>query len=375
MATMDSLRFDALTRTVSTSGTRRGVLRLMAALPVAGTLAALLGDGAEAAAQKDPERGGSHRRRKRKRRHDPGEDKDNRKGKRKGKGKGKGKRRKQDPGQTPPPAPAGQASCRPGGCAAGQLCDGGSCRVCDVCPSGCAYSSVQAALDAASDGATIRLCPGTYDGDLDITRNVTLIGAGDEADPATNTILDAAGSGRVVTVYDGNLTLQSVRITGGRAGEYNGGGIFNGTGTLALIDTTVTGNTADHGGGIHNIFGGTVTLSDSTVSGNEAARGGGGIYTQLGTVTINAASRVTGNTAPVGGGIYTQLGTVTIDATSEVTGNMADPGLGGGIYNSRGTVTLASDQIVTNNCRDNCASFTSDPVANCAATPVSCPSP
>ncbi len=95
---MDSGHSYARTTTVSTSDTRRGVLRLMAALPVAGTLAALLGDGAEAAAQKDPERGGSHRRRKRKRRHDPGADKDNRKGERKGKGKGK---RKKKPAASP----------------------------------------------------------------------------------------------------------------------------------------------------------------------------------------------------------------------------------------------------------------------------------
>ena len=33
-----------------------------------------------------------------------------------------------------------------------------------VCPSGCAYSSIQAAVDAASDGDVIKMAAGTYSG-------------------------------------------------------------------------------------------------------------------------------------------------------------------------------------------------------------------
>jgi len=231
-----------------------------------------------------------------------------------------------------------------------QVCTSGVCGgvapppppACDVCPSGCAFSSVQAAVDAASPGTTIRICPGTYVGDLVITKNVTLIGTGDAADPTTNTILQGTGSGRVVDILGRiEVTLRNVRITGGSAGF--GAGITNEQGTLTLIDSTVTGNTASQlGGGIYNESG-TLTLTNSEVAGNSAAVAAGGIYNGTGTVTIDAASRVTGNTAPEGGGIY----------------------------NNFGTVTLASNQIVTNNCRYNCAGTT--PVPNCAVTPVSCP--
>jgi len=39
---LDSFRFDTLTRTFSASGIRRGLLRLLMALPVAGVLAGRL---------------------------------------------------------------------------------------------------------------------------------------------------------------------------------------------------------------------------------------------------------------------------------------------------------------------------------------------
>ena len=109
MVTMESGRFDALARSFSTTDTRRALLRLLAQLPLAAGFAALLGEGPDAGAQQDPERGSSHRhhRRRARNRHDPGQNKDHRKGKRKKQGRKKGN------GQTPPPGPAPQPSCVP----------------------------------------------------------------------------------------------------------------------------------------------------------------------------------------------------------------------------------------------------------------------
>jgi hypothetical protein len=70
---MDAGRFDALTRALSADGTRRGIVRLLAAIPLAGELGAYLGEASEA----------GRRRRRRKVRHRPGKEKDQRKGKRK----------------------------------------------------------------------------------------------------------------------------------------------------------------------------------------------------------------------------------------------------------------------------------------------------
>jgi hypothetical protein len=110
----------------SAPGSRRGLVRLLAALPLGLTLAALLGEGPDATA-KDDDQGRSHRRHRRKARPriDPGEDHDNRKGQRKGertgKDKNKGKRRKE----------AAPAACVPNSLA--QTCTGKCATVIDNC--------------------------------------------------------------------------------------------------------------------------------------------------------------------------------------------------------------------------------------------------
>jgi hypothetical protein len=47
-----------------------------------------------------------------------------------------------------------------------------------VCPSGCPFTKIQAALDAANEGDTITVGPGVYREHLKITKSVSLIGAG-----------------------------------------------------------------------------------------------------------------------------------------------------------------------------------------------------
>ena len=243
----------------------------------------------------------------------------------------------------------------------------------------------------------IRVCPGTYREIFSIGRTLTLIGAGEGEDPATNTILQGVGDHPVVAITGGfEVTLQRLRITGGggrfgggirnlggsltliastvtgNTAEDNGGGIYNDNGSiLTLTNSTVTRNTANDGGGILNEAGSSLTLTNSTVSGN-TARFGGGMFTLSGSTLTLIDSSVTGNTARQGGGIRNIAGNVSIDDASRVTRNTADFE-GGGIYNAfGGTVNLASDRIVIDNCPDNCAG---DPVANCAATPVFCPPP
>src|SRR5215468_6687653 len=161
----------------------------------------------------------------------------------------------------------------------------------------------------------------------------------------------------------GNLSLQNVTITGGSAD--NGGGIENVGGTVTLNHTQVTGNTATTAGG--GIASATfdpasvakLTLNNSAVTGNSQTApppdslGGGGIVNILGMATLNS-SQVNNNTAQgfVGGGIasgdYLNFSGTTSFLTlngSQVDGNTAPNAGGGGIQNLLGTATLNSSQV------------------------------
>jgi hypothetical protein len=98
---VDPVRFDSLVKSLSTSGTRRGLVQRLAALPLGMSLAALLGAAPGVAAKKkktqqqDDDHGSSSRRHRRKaeHRHQTGNNKENRKGERKGKTKVQGRKR------------------------------------------------------------------------------------------------------------------------------------------------------------------------------------------------------------------------------------------------------------------------------------------
>ena len=62
---MDPARFDTLTKTLSTAGSRRGLLSRLAALPLGAALAGFLGDAPDASAEAG-DHGSSHRRHRRK---------------------------------------------------------------------------------------------------------------------------------------------------------------------------------------------------------------------------------------------------------------------------------------------------------------------
>jgi CSLREA domain-containing protein len=153
-------------------------------------------------------------------------------------------------------------------------------------------------------------------GDLDITDEVTITGAGQ-----STTIIDGGGVDRVIHVLIGShADIAGVTVQNGVANE--GGGIWN-FGTLTLIDSTVSGNSAVSGGGIYTFnIDQIATITGSTVSGNATSNDGGGITNSGGTLDITN-STVSSNSGLVGGGIYS-------DGTAEFINTIiADSPFGG----------------------------------------------
>ena len=201
------------------------------------------------------------------------------------------------------------------------------------------FTSIQAAIDAATEGDKIKIAAGTYQGSLVIDKDIALDGAG-----AADTIITADTGQRVITTASGvSVLLKAVSVA-----DAVGGGIFN-RGSLELVDVIVSGNRAPFGAGIYNE--GTLSLKHSDVRDNLAAGAGpfnegaaGGIFNS-GDATL-LGSTVRGNRATEEGGIENR-GTMTLRKT-KVSDNQAFVFIGG-IYNGLGGTLILYDSSVSSN--------------------------
>lgn len=225
-------------------------------------------------------------------------------------------------------------------------------------------------MNAAAPGDTIIIPPGTVvitgaandnanaGGDLDFTKDLTIVGAGAEL-----TIIDGAGRDRIFHVPSGRtaaisgLTMRNGFIDPHDPAlfEASGGGLLS-RGNVTLADVIVADNTAQGGGGIANFTPGVMSISGATVRDNFSTgitANGGGI-SNFGLMTIDS-STISGNTiSPPGGstqgaGII-NVNTMTITNTT-VSGNFTEGGLGGGIYQTPGAVLLQLTNVTVANNR------------------------
>lgn len=175
----------------------------------------------------------------------------------------------------------------------------------DPCDNGAAwirtcewYPSIQAALDAADNGTTVHVCPGTHtesiglDGDVDggcssvdhSGEHINLNGDG-----SGSTTIDATGGscGSVLSVGEVDLDIAGVTLTGGTGrpvdGGTVGGGIYGVGARLVLSDVVITGNRADLGGGL-GLRDSEVKLTSSAVTANVGLAGGGAELFDSGTL-------------------------------------------------------------------------------------------
>jgi hypothetical protein len=206
------------------------------------------------------------------------------------------------------------------------------------------------------DGGTIHLLSGN---ELSIGKNLTIQGPG--AGLLTITSDTDIINTRIFEIDSATVTLSGLTIShgGGRASSYSddyydgqGGGILNRFGTLTVSGCTLTGNTADNGGGIYNY--GTLTVINNSILSDNGLPGigfGGGIY-NAGKLTVSN-STVSGNFAFFGGGIYNSGGATVSGCT--LSGNSAYGGgafAGGGIYNNGYALTV-SNSTFSGNFPDN----------------------
>ena len=175
---------------------------------------------------------------------------------------------------------------------------------------------------------------------LDFTNTTTpeeILGTG-----LTNFTISGANVTQLFNISpDVNVTLSSMTITQGAAAV---GGAIDNAGTLMLANDLVSKNTATVGGGaISNEAHATLSIANSTISQNTATTQAGAIANSGSLAVTN--STISGNSAPSGGGIVNS-GQLTI-AGSTVSNNSATVGSGGGIVSS-GTLSVVDSMFSGN---------------------------
>jgi CSLREA domain-containing protein len=251
-----------------------------------------------------------------------------------------------------------------------------------------ANSDSNAAEDActAGSGADIINVPaGTYNltgagcedaaatGDLDVTRAVTINGAG-----AATTIIDANDTDRIFDLFSNNglftVTISNLTIRDGTAqtGQApcapggNGGAIQVGFGvTLNLNDSIVETSLADEGGGIYN--NNVLNVDESTIRNNIANTSGGGVCNTASVTATITNSTISGNQAGVfpstegnGGGLANDNSATLTVVNSTISGNSAistdngtPNGNGGGIFLAQFSQADIRNVTITNNRADD----------------------
>ncbi len=120
-----------------------------------------------------------------------------------------------------------------------------------VCPIGCPYSSIQAAINASTDGDTIAVQSGVYYEHVNVTKQLTLIGS---TAPAKPTII-AGGSGSAITLSVNGIILDGFIATNGNEG----------------ISVISSNNTINNNSALFNVVGiHLVSTNNNTLIGNIA---------------------------------------------------------------------------------------------------------
>lgn len=227
------------------------------------------------------------------------------------------------------------------------------------------YATIQDAIDAASNGDTVRVSPGTYNERIDyLGKEITI----ESTDGPEQTIIDGGGLGTVVTMHVGADQAPALRGFTIRNGAGYPGGISIWFGRAVIENNIITGNLgcpggirADNsaaviqynvisdnrpyycsggpgGGGVSVVYSGSVQVLQNYIADNISTSDGGGIslwYAGSTTVSGNriANNRTYSSTYGSGGGIHvTGAGR---DADALITNNVIERNSshqGGGIH-------------------------------------------
>ncbi|MCF6323327.1 MAG: Ig-like domain-containing protein [Gammaproteobacteria bacterium] len=258
--------------------------------------------------------------------------------------------------------------------------------LCETATNNCSLRAAIQEANALTGADTITLPPGIYPltisgsgedfsatGDLDITSNITINGAG-----ADQVFIDAMEIDRVFDIIHNNAlsilgeaTLNGLTIRNGKTNNSGMGGGINNRGILILNDSNVDRNhSMPGGGGIHAAFfgfplRGRLEINRSVISNNATqSQGGGLVIDNMPTIIRDSVIRDNWNRfdpPPIfGGGIYFVANgfpaTTSLEIYNSTIHHNVASNLGGGIYTvGAGAITIENSTISGNSATSTAA--------------------
>lgn len=198
------------------------------------------------------------------------------------------------------------------------------------------HPTIQAAINAASNGDVVLLADGTHTGpgNRDLTVAGKTLTVRSETGDRAVCVVDCNGVGRFALFGAGDVVaIQNLSIRNGRAPAINNNGgaaRLNAGSTVSFENCILEDCTALYFGGAIATFGADLTLDGCVIQGNQG-QSGGGVWVQGGSATVGGCTFNDNYATGAGGGLRVTGGARLTCSRSSFTANRAWVG-GGGLF-------------------------------------------
>lgn len=208
------------------------------------------------------------------------------------------------------------------------------------------FCQIQDCIDGALNGDECVVAPGTYFENINMLGKAVTLRSSDGPEVTT---IDADDSGTVVTCISGEgpeTAIDGFTITGGSA--QNGGGMRNEVSRPTVTNCILTSNTAtSKGGGMYNLVS-SPTVTNCILAGNTASFVGGGMYNALGSPRLTDCI-FSENTASAGGGMWNLSSSTKITNCTFTHNTTTNPFEGGGgMFNQSSSPSVMHCSFIAN---------------------------